>query len=825
MTRICRGRPTAILTVAFFLLRSSSALIADPASARTGLDRPAARPVDIMGTADIHDFTDKWTGSRIYPSQYGPDGWPGLDSEGEGLRALPPEKRDEIARKWGFPERIPYPGSVEHVRVETQRYIPVVPRYNARTLVKNFRATELSGVAADRIVDYAEPVYFVPKYGIDATLGIDAIRTGLLRRPVKVVQWTQDHPAFKLDLGTLGPGTYTVRVIAATPTANLRRATERLVINFSVNDGVNGAVNTYRKRCAALDEFYSIVEFFFHAPAARAYTSRLRVDDSSRLPLLVYNLDLHDRFALLARAAGKRSAALYDEAERRKAWAAGGKAKADPRPIDKKLAVARKIWADGLPLNAQPMGCGYNESWEGYTRFPLPGGAVDDGMGYDWYGDDRPAVKNLDKLQSFVKIMVTRYDLHRETAYPKAYEYQQRLGKTFKEPQKLTDKYDATGDESAAFDAAVGLAALGQTLLTSGSRQSIQTIDVIPGVGRGAGHGDIAFRRRYKEMWYPQRGSLPKMAEAYDKLFPFIHGNTDLAKVLGEFIPWIKTPADVQRYYDTYILQFAADQIMAYHQYLDSPTPSWMSKVIAVQQDPAVTKPWIEWLFRYVWTYPHIPLGVDELAVNSIGRDGGNRKGSISYSLEGSFLSSLMTDFQAYVRDGGTMPLDMTDPVKFPKAEAGRSFQHQVCVAGGYTFLIGDVGGPNRTRLSYAPQQYKDQPLTAPKTQSRVLANWFGVLETGLEHDDFRFRRAVGVRVGFGTGHHHDDPLDLQIWAHGVPMCGDGGGRTGYAVPANRAVQSHNTVESPLAMATCHRWISSFAPLPGAQYVPLMRMR
>lgn len=96
----------------------------------------------------------------------------------------------------------------------------------------------------------------------------------------------------------------------------------------------------------------------------------------------------------------------------------------------------------------------------------------------------------------------------------------------------------------------------------------------------------------------------------------------------------------------------------------------WMSHIIAAQQDPAITKPWVEWLFRYVWTYPNLPLGVDELAVNSIGRDGGNRKGSTAYSLSGSFLPGLMDDFRVYVADGGTLPIDMTDPVKFPKVAA-----------------------------------------------------------------------------------------------------------------------------------------------------------
>ena len=45
------------------------------------------------------------------------------------------------------------------------------------------------------------------------------------------------------------------------------------------------------------------------------------------------------------------------------------------------------------------------------------------------------------------------------------------------------------------------------------------------------------------------------------------------------------------------------------------------------------------------------------------------------------------------------------------------------------------------------------------------MSNWFGTLETGLQHDDYRFRRAVYVHAGMGFGHSHDDSLDLQVFA------------------------------------------------------------
>lgn len=64
-------------------------------------------------------------------------------------------------------------------------------------------------------------------------------------------------------------------------------------------------------------------------------------------------------------------------------------------------------------------------------------------------------------------------------------------------------------------------------------------------------------------MIYIHRGEYPAVVDAYDRLYPFIRDNRELAGVLGEYIPWIETPNDALRFYDTYILQFAADQIMS----------------------------------------------------------------------------------------------------------------------------------------------------------------------------------------------------------------------------------------------------------------------
>ena len=772
----------------------------------------------LAGAPAVDDWITEFTGSPLYPSQLGEPGWPGMVAE------------QASARPWGFPERLPYPGAVEHVRVQMQRYIPVVPIYNAKTLVKNFLAPELPGVAKDRLVDYAEPIYSCRMYDT-------AKPTGQFNQPVKVFRWDKTQPPIELTLGNLDIGTYAVRIIAATPTENVERASQRLVINCDLNDGITNTVNHYRKRCAAIDEFYSIVEFFFHAPEAREYKIKLWVDDSTVLPVVyLHNIDLHNKLTQLAGRAGKQSASLYDAAERLAGWKGKGSWKPDERTRVQRLEDDALIWNAAMPINAQPVG-GWFRTWHEAMRLEnnfLPGDRIDDGMGVDRSGKDmvwnQPA-EELKKtkepwlIPDMLQLAKNIPGLTHHTAYPVALALQNGAYRQPFAALLLAWQYHETGDEAKARRAAINLARLGMQNLTHGTRQTMAVYDLIPQVV----HGDCAFRDRNKEMDYDWRGIYDSgdsdtngnwtgsFITSYDYLFPYIQNNQELADSLGRFIPWIKTPADLVRFYDTYVLQYYAHQIMTYNAYLDAPTAEWMARAIAVQQDAVICKPWVDWLFHYVWTYPNKPMGVDEAAVNSVGRDGTEKLGSTSYAFS-SFLNPLLETLSRYKQAGGVVPVDLTDPEQFPKARFGQRFRSDMMVAGGYTFLIGDVGGPDAPRLKGQPALQKN-PDKIPNNPSRVLSDWGGILETGREFSDFHQRRAIGVRVGAGYGHQHNDPLDLQIWAQGVPMCGDGGGRAdpGYGYPPTGWLGNHNTVVAKAASG--HRWVSSFAPLDGAQYL------
>ncbi len=788
-----------------------------------------AEPVEkfpsIMETEDVIDWVLKWTGAELYPSQFGPAGWPGKDPElfGEyGYRG----------NNWGWPEVIPYPNTAEHVRVHRQRYMPMYAVHNARTLNKKFRATKLPGIEEDRIVEYAEPVYRVPKYRYpnpEAGIFSDAIKLGKYRKPVKAVRFDQHHPPIVLDLGTLKPSAYVVRMIAATESEKVQQSTKRLVIHFEINDGPKGEVNAYRKRCAATDQFYSMAEFFFMASDDRQFRIKLRVDASSELPLYVYYIDLHDRLAQVANRAGKQSPSFYDEKERAAKWTDAGGPKKDPRSKKERFEADANQLSNLPRMNAQSRGG--TRFWSQVTGalYRMPQDKVDDGMGIDVYGSDMiwnvPEKEYAGHRYEWVfrrASLAGRYwHLQRQTYYGKAAEISLKLRRirirSHRRLPRRIENYVKTGDEALARTAAIRLAMVAWLNIfnVDGFRQTMCSIDTVPELGWN--QGDLAFRRRGAIHYGGRFGDVKE----YDALFPYIRGNEELAESLGRFIPWIKTAEDMVRFYEVGLLQIPAHETMIYQRYNDYSAGAWMSWYIAAQQDKEITKPWLEWIFRYVWTYPRMPAGIDETMFVSWTRDGTTTIGSTFYAL-GSVgnLRDILRNLSPLAKDPArSMPGDVRIPEVVSRAEWEGKFAQDTLVAGGYRFWVGDVSGPSRPRWVATGRADFDKKID-PKNKSRVLSNWFGVLETGQEQEDFRNRRAAGLRVGNGMGHSHNDPLDLQIWALGVPLSGDWGCRGGYCYPGTKALLSHNTVvASDLLKDSRHRWISSFCDAEGSRYL------
>ncbi|MHC4717373.1 MAG: hypothetical protein ACYS5V_10405, partial [Planctomycetota bacterium] len=210
---------------------------------------------------------------------------------------------------------------------------------------------------------------------------------------------------------------------------------------------------------------------------------------------------------------------------------------------------------------------------------------------------------------------------------------------------------------------------------------------------------------------------------------------------------------------------------------------------------------------------------------------------------------------------------DLSDFRRYRKVMAACAFPLDSTVAGGFPMTIGDVGAPAKGRMppavggfelnfrlgwrltgdprfawicrhrlgrggesdeqwaaieAAAARQGRDPFLAG---RSRVLTDWAGILEAGVDEDDFRRKRAVYVRVGTGHGHAHADTLDLQVVAHGCRMANDVGWRGAYAMPTPGRTRVHNRVEvngqnhPREGDWQGHAWIDTHKPLPGARYL------
>ena len=248
------------------------------------------------GVADEYEIGGPLAGVRLprFVTQHGePPGYPGCIPErmetGETVKDMGHEYR-----QWGpqgqAPEWQLYDGSVEHWRAYMFKYMPIRSFFDRQSQLANFVAPEIPGARPSQITRYAAPIYWVPRH--------DPPRpTGRFVKPVPVVRMSVEDPVLKLDLGELDHGLYVVRVIGAVPTDKLRPFREPLFMRMIVNDGLQGERSRYRLRLGYCDEFYSVAEFFFHAPTRRRYRAELAVDRGSTVDLWVHNVSLDDALA------------------------------------------------------------------------------------------------------------------------------------------------------------------------------------------------------------------------------------------------------------------------------------------------------------------------------------------------------------------------------------------------------------------------------------------------------------------------------------------------------------------------------------------------
>jgi hypothetical protein len=358
--------------------------------------------------------------------------------------------------------------------------------------------------------------------------------------------------------------------------------------------------------------------------------------------------------------------------------------------------------------------------------------------------------------------------------------------------------------------------------------------------------------RRYQ--WEQQ----PQMMLVYDSLFDFINGNQEFARAVSRYLPWIKTPQDVIAFLDTVIIQDHANDMLKFRYWFDHQNHVLMLNAVKAQDDVKITRPWMEHLWKRYFEYPQAITGLADQLVTSNGRDGGTTIGSYFYT-SGPPAVETAALLEDYIRSGGDKKYDLTDALQYPVSRAAVYLPFEAMAAGRHNPGIGDVGGPSQAywrcppgrNIMAAGWRWTGDPKFAwelvnvfgraeetdeawlavthaaakcPRdpylmNRSRALSDWGGYLTAGQESDDFRFKREIVVRVGVGTGHAHQDTLDLRIWAHGVTMSGDMGQRSGYGQPDHSASRVHNLVEVDGASWQSHAWVRNLFDAKGAPYM------
>jgi len=792
-----------------------------------------------------------------------------------------PEKDAELeCPVWGHPELVQYPDSVEHFRTQGIKYKPAFNLFNKYSLKRFVLAKDLPGVRKEQVEQFAEPVYYVPMYGL-------ARITDQRRPPVPVVRMTVGSNPLVFDIGRMEPSLYVVRVIAAIETKDARPNPKPLVMQCRINDGNDGAVSAHIRRCRAVDSFYSVAEWYFYAWDDRSFRADISLVERTDVELLVHSVDVHDMLADLPCRAAKRAAVIYPPRER---VVESNENAAEPRSREERLARDEIVWNAIPPINTQ-----HNFSYG--TMHEGDGGMLKPEHG-SWQSTDRRWQRGWDTRfemkNETLGLAYTLDDLIAHRPLPDPYPIKDRgWGIYFPgpgeehptyaapiadavrhkmwsylynlvplngppAPGRLPLAYYETNDTESAHDAAAMLARIAYHYPTLQLYHGIQNVVAEPKQcwGREPHHR----RRRVLSDF----ARAPALARAYDMLFPYIKDNQLLADSIGRFVPWVRSPEDVRELIETNVLQFATKKVHYYWLGNSHGTSEILMTLVLVQDSPEITRESLEWLFNRCWDYP-LPLsGIQDYLNTAVQRDGTTSIGSFFYTQGGSNLSQTAEMIRTYVARGGDSKYDLTDIRRYPKLVTSCDFPIEARVAGLYPLGIGDVGGPlvdyghwftsieepmrRGWRWAQAPRfawplyywfgrngesdrdwaQIEKQATETSNpwfaNRSRVLSDWAGILESGTHHADWRLRKAVAMRVGYGTGHSHNDSLDLGIWMHGVNHAPDGGQRGGYSTPEDHCTFVHNTVAIDSngyrgGAWQGHAWIRTLADAPGARFL------
>lgn len=631
------------------------------------------------------------------------------------------EPAGKPGNSYGAPQLQLYPGSVENWRAYWFKYLPVRSIFDRQSQLHNWVAPKMPGCSSKIIQKYAQPVYHVNHYA-------GAKFTGHYEPAVPVIQIKPGDTIVATDLGDLREGMYCLRVIAAVEKKKVTSYRKDLFAVFTVNDKVGGGISLYKKRIAYNDQFYSIMEFYFHAPEKRAYQVKLTVDPQSKIEILVHNVSFDDVLSGFIRRPIKTQAYRplpKKVLERYTAWLKT--IQAAPEKRDKIAAIDDIVWQGFPRLNTH-----HNISISPGTQ-PFPDltshvhyGAA--GKTWDqlrkevgsWREERKIEHQTILMTNSKLKLSYSMADLAAYKPLPAPYPVPDNglgvsqadsNGKTgwFYAPvaEQVTARIRAYQNAFTSYSKLTPKDARSPRQLRNLHFAMLQLIRFAydyPGLDPVQDLGNIIcmngpFGRQYEIRqrattatflnWYTEYGNH---LLAYDRLYDLIKADPILVASVGRHIPWVKTSDDLIQLLDMYLVQNTVRRIMRYQYYTYAQS---LIKAAYVTGDKDVTAPWIEWACAKSFRYGFVPQGIDVLTENLVGRSGLAWKGSSFYSLgEASCIGA--EPLQEYCDISGNTRFAMFNRYH-PKNIAG-CYTPLSLVYAGYEFArIGDVTGPDKT--------------------------------------------------------------------------------------------------------------------------------
>ena len=548
------------------------------------------------------------------------------------------------------------------------------------------------------------------------------------------------------DFEDLRQGTYFIRVVGRTDGA-VTRIRKPVLLNFTINDGPNGEVNTYQIRTLYSNYLEDTGRLFFNAlNTSNDLQATLSLATSSAEDLLVHRIDFFDPIGV-APSKVKTEATTFTSAEQAFIQANPPSELPTLPVIPIGLTDQDRIDRDDVIWNALPrintmhtadgidgpyqdvwpngMTTAENEalygSWELDTRhatsqtfnqiydYDMPWRLVNRDLGLTYTLDDYYNQRCLPDPYPFKDCGTGVYFATSTYGSPGTYQF--IIGSAMRTRMQLqysgalsgaiqsglgdggadiAYRYYINGDYDTAWDAALTLVRFAQTWP---ARQM-----EVQGLAYNAANPDLEFggdfrwrTARLGKIYYSGWTAfvLEGYLKSYDYLYDFIDGNQDFADAVNRYVPWVTTPDDVIALIDTYLVRTTYNDVVA--QRTNTEVPLLPGLIFQNGSLAASIMNIAETLTQ------NTPAGIGtikQLYHSAYSQDGIDFIGSIGYITSSEKIISDADSIDRYQNNTATsLDFDLTDINAFPKLRSYANTLADLLVAGGYEPSYGDSGG------------------------------------------------------------------------------------------------------------------------------------